>query len=332
MTMKKILYNFTPGWVSGITQADGSFLVVFSKQLKSNIPYRPRPSFVLVQTIRELEMMKALHSYLKVGYLRISGDCVYLIVDNRKDLINVIIPLFDTYTLQGSKFVSYLIFRQVVFCMENKMHLQPEGFLAILHFCYFMHGSTLRSLESKQLIIQAVLTKFPGVSGYPPIMIDFSITANKDLTVDFISGLVDGDGSIGFNFPANKNQVGVVFMVTQGIEDYSLLLKLLEFFGCGRVVISTKKEAADFIVSDTRSLITNILPVLEKMHLNTVKQTYVDPSIQAWYIIHNGIKTREQLMDVVELVYNMNQGGKMRNMSKEAYVAQIKSFKSDKKA
>ena len=58
-------YKFTPDWISGFTQSDGSFLIYFQKQ-KNGIPIRPVPLFNLTQSITELDLFKELQKYLEV--------------------------------------------------------------------------------------------------------------------------------------------------------------------------------------------------------------------------------------------------------------------------
>lgn len=148
-------FKFTPGWLSGFTQADGSFMVIFTKQKHGNIPYRPRPIFVLTQTNRENNIIEALHKYLGVGYLRKSKESTYIIVDSRKDLINNIIPHFIQYPVIGGKIEAFGIFYQVVVEIEKGIHLTKEGFFKILETCYFINATTRRTLESKNKIIKA---------------------------------------------------------------------------------------------------------------------------------------------------------------------------------
>lgn len=53
---------------------------------------------------------------------------------------------------------------------------------------------------------------------------------------------------------------------------------------------------------------------------NTVKRTYIDKSYQAMLILQSrGIRQDEDLLAIVDLVYDMNQGGKNRRLTKAAY-------------
>jgi len=49
-----------------------------------------------------------------------------------KDLINVIIPNFDSYPLLTQKKADFILFKQVVLMMDRKEHLTIEGLQKIV--------------------------------------------------------------------------------------------------------------------------------------------------------------------------------------------------------
>jgi hypothetical protein len=48
-------------------------------------------------------------------------------VSSHNDIINIIIPLFEKYPIQGNKYLDYADFMKVALLMKNKVHLTPEG-------------------------------------------------------------------------------------------------------------------------------------------------------------------------------------------------------------
>ena len=136
--MNKKLFLFTKQWLSGFTLADGSFLVLFDKRKGGKLPYRPRPVFIISQSIRELDMMEALKAHLGAGTLQINrtrGD-INLVISSLEDIMNIIIPHFDMYPVLGGKKMSYNIFRKVVYLMNDNKHKTLDGFLQILSLSY----------------------------------------------------------------------------------------------------------------------------------------------------------------------------------------------------
>lgn len=97
----------------GFTQADGAFVVNFDTPIflfnlriklnkkieQGNLPYYPRPSFVLTQNIREEQMMIELHKYLGVGKLYYSRNEISIVVRSLDDITNIIIPHFNNHPL-----------------------------------------------------------------------------------------------------------------------------------------------------------------------------------------------------------------------------------------
>lgn len=130
--MKKI-YNITPWWLTGFTQADGSFLVTYEHRPDGLLPFYPQPVFSLTQSERERPMMIAIHKYLGVGQLSESKGCITLTVRNLTDLLTVIIPHFNQYPLLGGKYLAFLRLKIVCILKSNKVHLTLSGLLQIIH-------------------------------------------------------------------------------------------------------------------------------------------------------------------------------------------------------
>jgi hypothetical protein len=326
IAMKSLIMNrkfvFSGWWLTGFTQADGSFVVNFEYRKQGNIPYRPRPLFVLTQSVRELEIMKALHNYLGVGNLRVHKDTVDIVVSSLHDIVQVVIPHFDKYTLYGGKRISYLIFRTVVFSMQNSNHNTIAGFLQIINSSYFMHTSSTRTLETRNNILKILLNKFGTLPKFENLIIDLSIKDNwpKKISADYIAGLTDGDGSINFSFSGVRRRVVANYTVTMGNEDFSVLKGLVDFFNCG-TIYTLQSDASRFTVENSKRLVHNVIPVLKSVHLNTIKQNYLPISFEAWKIIStNGITKDDDMRRVVELVYTINIEGKKRKLNKSDYL------------
>ena len=95
-------YIFTGNWVAGFTQSDGSFVVSFDKQSGNGLPIRPRPIFNLTQSITELKMFEALHSFLGIGRLQKNKNNITLVVTSIEEIVSVLIPFFERYPLPSA--------------------------------------------------------------------------------------------------------------------------------------------------------------------------------------------------------------------------------------
>lgn len=71
----------------------------------------------------DLNTLKKIQEFLKVGRVKIEGNSCVLIVNNVKDLITVLFPLLDNYNLYTTKWLDYLDFKKVVlFLFESKYY------------------------------------------------------------------------------------------------------------------------------------------------------------------------------------------------------------------
>ena len=321
--MKTRLFNFTKWWLTGFTQADGGFVVNFDARKQGNLPYYPRPSFVLTQNIREEQMMIELHG---VGKLYYSRNEINIVVRSQDDITNVIIPHFDNYSLRGHKLSSYFIFKEVVLMMNNGKHLSPEGFLQILELCYFTNHTTRRTLDTKKAILDKIYNKFGFVQFEPIIESNLSKPNSNPINNDYMVGLVDGDGSFNFGFKSTRRRIVPNFTIVQGVEDRSVLEDVQSYLDCGKVY-DLQSQTSRYQVENVTDLVEKVLPEFKENKFNTTKKDYFNNVVEAWLILANqGIKEDNDLMKVVELVYNMNLDGKSRKQSKEEY---LKKFVKD---
>lgn len=328
--MKK-QYTFTPDWLSGFTQADGSFVVLFTKQKHGKMPYRPRPAFVLAQSNKEIEMIEFLHDYLQVGYVRKSLKSIYIVVDSKKDLLEKIIPHFDKHPVKAGKNKAYQTFREVVLSIDKGLHLRPDGFISILDTCYFMNSTSLRTEQSKAAIILSIKSKYGEkntLEGSTSVLKESitGVTKITPLSIDYLTGLIDGDGSFGISFGRKKSNVIPFFTISADILDYDLLCEVKDFFGTGVVSKAADKEYAQYRVHSQKAIIEHILPSLELMQFNTNKRNTIGQCIQAWNIIYNGgIASKDNFTKVVNMLYNVNSGGKYRKMTMKEYLSLFES-------
>lgn len=161
----KNLYKITPWWLTGFTQADGSFSVSFERRPDGKLPFYPQPVFTLTQSERERSMMLAIHAYLGVGQLSESKGCITLTVRNLKDLLNVVIPHFEQYPLLGGKKLAFLRFKIVCILKSDKMHLELPGLLQIVQLCCIKP-------ELYDMIMITLKQKFGDLPYFEPIDIE----------------------------------------------------------------------------------------------------------------------------------------------------------------
>ena len=276
-------------------------------------------------------MFKGLLKYLGTGYLRKNKTNVYLEIKSLSAFKDVLFPIFDQYPLKYGKLKAYLIFRSMVEEMINKNHLNLEGLLRIIYVSHQLNvETTRRTEESKKELLKFLESKHGKLPAPEKLGINFlipsvSVQENKlPLTLDFIAGLIDGDGSFNVSFQIKPyRRVRVNFTVVQESSCKELLYELKSFFSCGSVY-DLPSAASRYQVENVDLILNNIKPILDKVKLNTYKAEYYDIAIKDCEIIRaKGYKTDEAFKEIVELAYNSNLSGKRRRISKEEFIGKI---------
>ncbi len=121
------------GWyLSGFCDGEGSFNV----SLRQKHDYRIEWQIVLAFNVsqRDITNLILLKRYLGCGRLRHRKDGVhYFVVGNYKSIIERVIPFFKKfYFFSSSKKKNFSLFVQIAELVEQKEHLNPEGFKKIV--------------------------------------------------------------------------------------------------------------------------------------------------------------------------------------------------------
>jgi hypothetical protein len=319
-------YNFTEGWLSGFSQSDGSFTVVFDKR-KSGLFLRPKPIFCISQHISELELFKKMQQHFGIGFItqNKSNQSVSFTVTSLKDINNVLLPILDKHPLSHGKLKSYLAFKRIVKKMLNKEHLNLEGLLKIIDASYYMNKATsLRTPESKDKLINFLSDKhglLPSVSSKSEIDEEMVSFSPKPLSLDFVTGLIDGDGSFNVSFQHKPyRRVRANFTVVQETACKELLSELKTFFGCGNVY-DLPSAASRYQVENVDLMLNNIAPKLNGVTFNTQKYLHYEVLIKVCSIIKtNGYKSDTSFKEIIELAYDSNLLGKRRRLTKQEFI------------
>jgi LAGLIDADG endonuclease len=126
-----------PYWVAGFTSGDGSFNIKTTKSRLGKVQLR----YAINLHIREKDVIVGLFKYLykyknlkeeNTKYIYYTETSVAIQIVKFSDIINIIIPFFDKYSLQGQKRLDYNDFKKVSEILSRKEHLNKEGYNEIL--------------------------------------------------------------------------------------------------------------------------------------------------------------------------------------------------------
>jgi LAGLIDADG endonuclease len=104
-----------PHWVTGFTDAEGSFIISVYKRSDSN-NWQIKPSFELGLHSKDISILHELKIFFGVGIIntRVSQNFTSFTVTKLSDLVNVIIPHFSNFPLQTQKRVDFLLWSKIV--------------------------------------------------------------------------------------------------------------------------------------------------------------------------------------------------------------------------
>jgi hypothetical protein len=121
-----------PNYVTGFTDAEGSFLINIQKRSELILGSSTSLSFKIKLHLKDKQLLEKICNFFNVGkiYIRKDGYIEY-IVNSMKDL-EVIINHFNHYPLITQKLSDYKIFVLVFEYLKQKNHLTKKGLIEIL--------------------------------------------------------------------------------------------------------------------------------------------------------------------------------------------------------
>jgi len=92
--------QLNPSWVTGFTDAEGTFTVVFDKVNTRKLNWRIQPKFQISLHVRDLPLLLKVQQFFgNIGSVSESESMAFYSVSSVKDLVKTIIPHFLKYTL-----------------------------------------------------------------------------------------------------------------------------------------------------------------------------------------------------------------------------------------
>lgn len=263
--------NINPWFVTGFTDAEGSFMI---KLTKRNGKWTVKLDYSIGVHIKDLDLIKSIANFFNVGSVRISGTVCYFTVRGIDDIINIIIPHFDLYTLQSCKRADYLLFRTAAFLLKSKVHFKSPGLQQVIN----LRASINRG------ITDILKQEFPLT--VPVGRIVFS--PDLPLNPFWIAGFTTGDGHFSYFFEKLSNGNEVVrlrFNLTQHIRDEVLIKCLMEQFNCGSYHLN--KESYNYNVYGYRDNKAIIAPFFLRYPVLGNKANQFNIWLQALDIMEN---------------------------------------------
>ena len=120
--------NFVPYFITGFSDAEGSFHVQIKQNSKFKIGWSVQLIFAIVLHKKDQFLLNNIQKYFKDvgGITKQQEDSIQYIISSIKDL-EVIINYFDNFPLITQKYSDYQLFKQAFELIKNKEHLTLDG-------------------------------------------------------------------------------------------------------------------------------------------------------------------------------------------------------------
>ncbi len=225
-----------PWFISGIYDAEGSFVIIVRKDANFRLGWKIEAVFRIGLHKKDLALLKQIQVYFGgiVSIVKQGEDIYAYRVSSLKQILTHILPHFDKYLLITNKRGDYLLWREVVLIMKSGKHLLMEGLQAIVNI-----------RASIKLGLSEDLKKaFPNT-----VPVSRPIIDKKDRIIphpEWVAGFTTGEGCFYIQTKKGRNKVGVgfllVFQITQHLRDKDLLRSLVDYFKYGHYAQPELKE------------------------------------------------------------------------------------------
>jgi hypothetical protein len=140
------LQKIDPWYISGFVDGEGTFHVSFARRKDLPRKWAIIPEFHISQHQDRASVLDEIQTFFGCGVIRenhrgrINDVTRVLVVRNRRDLLDKIIPFFRQYHLRSQKRDDFRIFAEIVEAMERGSHYSSEGFYSIVKLAFGMNG------------------------------------------------------------------------------------------------------------------------------------------------------------------------------------------------
>lgn len=243
--------KLNPYYLTGFTDGDGCFTVTVRKSPSNKIGWRVVCCFQIGLAIEDKDLLEKIQATWGVGdIVKPVVNVLHYRVTNIQDLINVIIPHFEKYSLITQKQADFKLFKEIVQIIKRGEHVKQEGLQQILNLRATLNKGLSENLKAAfpntiavgRPEVEAILIRDPNwLVGFVEAEGCFRITTIKQPGSDKIRG------------------VGLEFSISQLERDKALLEVISQYLGCGRIY-SRRDGKVEFFVRVLLDLTEKVIP------------------------------------------------------------------------
>lgn len=293
-------------FVTGLIDAEGSFSVLITKDIKRKLGWRIECKFQLGLHKRDLPLLLQVKEFLegigKIYSSNVNPDIINYSISSNKDL-SILINHLKIYPLLTQKGGDFLLFIKVVELLKNKAHLNLEGLHKIVNIKASINLG-ISSTKQKELI-----NEFKIIT---PVARPIIFTENIPDPY-WISGFTSGEGNFYIKIVKANTRTGyrvqLTFRLVQHSRDKMLMKVLQNYFNSGNLYKYSEKSAVVLEIFKFSDIYSTLLPFFNKYPVLGVKELdFLDWSKVAKLMSEDYHLTNEGLSFIRSIKENMNRG------------------------
>lgn len=155
---QQVSQKISDEYLAGFVEGEGCFYIGFSKRGDLPLGWQIITEFRLSQNPGGKNILEFFRKRLDCGIIKRNhpknpkDQSWVLVVRNRNDLRKKIIPFFQKHPLHSQKRQEFLIFKKVLRLIEEKKHLNKEGFAKIVHLVFSLGRKTRKKYFPSELL------------------------------------------------------------------------------------------------------------------------------------------------------------------------------------
>lgn len=311
-----------PYYISGLTQADGSFSCGIQKIESRRLRFRPK--FEIVVDLDSKDVLDLIKKYFNCGsiHIKIKDHSASFIVTNLDELRYLIIPHFNLYPVYFNK-LHALNLLSLILELLYKKHKDRDN-ISIFSLAISMNEASRRTDEEIKELFSIISPE--GEKYLKSLQIQHHITSvTHELKSGFLCGLSDGDGSFNVAFLRN-GKILTQLTICLGLSCHPLLEEIKKYLGSS-IIVFKNKSIYELRIRNLDFLLKFVIPFIDANSLQTEKKIHYEIWKEVCFILKNengSFISEAAFQKIVDLAYNMNKGGQRRKLTTEEYVNLIK--------
>jgi hypothetical protein len=196
-------------WFVGFVDSEGNFnikITGLNNKTFKNVQF----TFQIGLHKDEIKVLEYIINTLNCGHISKSKDRTNYFVNDINSLLYVIIPIFDYFNLNSSKYHHFILFKKAVLLTKDKSHLKEKGKIDIINYQKEMQNMTGKWVPS-------------------------SIISKINITKYWLAGFIDGDGTF------STNKFVPRFKLENHVKELELYNKIKEFLKVGNIIITKSR-------------------------------------------------------------------------------------------